>query len=839
MSATADSFRDWLVKEIRGVLGQTTTPPPLLLWCDPDGEWLDLLRAAAAFAGFELWAPEKDKVAEHELLLRDRFYREERRARVVWLPRARADITWFKVFELHADQVWERSLAAALADYGVSIPREHEQELRPLLSAHARTWFEQPRTSWSELTPGNARDALLDDHRMLEVLGGPAREFNRLLKEDRFSFFAQRARDDFGLPDPTNMETKEETWRVEATARLLATEAAAAHGLSAPGEGARIIPPGLARDRALRLLKSWQTHVHFIPSFEELVPRADATMGLGYWAKSLASPPRSQASRAVEEAVFDQRVEKLDRLEEVDALVRELERALQEIKDREDGFWGSQARNRIGWHHLSRLGEAASLLAENAHIEKDWKKAADAVAWYTSRGWHLDRAGEMLFLETPDMPASLSRVRARLRRGYLRATDRIGQSFSALLAEAPEDLRSLPTAGELALAELKTSKTATALFFLDAFRFDLARRLADLLDEGGGPERTRVQTAVAPIPSITPLGMAYALPMLRGELKVEVLGDRKGFRIEARGSTLDLSWAEGRRQWLRERYKVADFLTVAGVLSGEDLPRGGPSRRLIVVHGDEFDREGHEGQLQLSGAEEHLSRYAEAMRRLRSVGYGRIIAVTDHGFFHWQPDPDEKNDEKPDGELLWSSRRAMVGRGLRHRSAVPLPVPGSDLIAMVPRSINAFRTYGGLGFFHGGATLQELVVPVLIASWPARAVKIPVALKPIGHIASEAPRLQVVPGAAPSDQLVPLGGQLARRVQLRIKEQTGGRQVFWHPDALTVGPGTGLLTVQLSLAEPRRALPFGTPLLVELFDVETGDVLDREEVTLKVDIDEF
>ena len=63
---------------------------------------------------------------------------------------------------------------------------------------------------------------------------------------------------------------------------------------------------------------------------------------------------------------------------------------------------------------------------------------------------------------------------------------------------------------------------------------------------------------------------------------------------------------------------------------------------------------------------------------------------------------------------------------------------------MVPRSVNAFRTYGGLGFFHGGATLQELVIPVVVATWPAKASKVEVVLKPVGHIATG-----IAPGAGP------------------------------------------------------------------------------------------
>jgi hypothetical protein len=109
--------------------------------------------------------------------------------------------------------------------------------------------------------------------------------------------------------------------------------------------------------------------------------------------------------------------------------------------------------------------------------------------------------------------------------------------------------------------------------------------------------------------------------------------------------------------------------------------------------------------------------------------------VTDHGFIHWEPDADEIEDP-PRGEILWRSRRAIVGRGLKHPTAVAAPVQGSDLECRVPRSVNAFRTYGGIGFFHGGATLQELVIPVVVFRWPKKAEKVAAVLTPISEIAS-------------------------------------------------------------------------------------------------------
>ena len=70
MSDGSQTLRDWLVNEIKAVLDRKTAPPPFMIWYDPNQEWLELLRIASSFAGFELWA----NPAEHELILRDRLF---------------------------------------------------------------------------------------------------------------------------------------------------------------------------------------------------------------------------------------------------------------------------------------------------------------------------------------------------------------------------------------------------------------------------------------------------------------------------------------------------------------------------------------------------------------------------------------------------------------------------------------------------------------------------------------------------------------------------------------------------------------------------------------------
>ena len=50
-------------------------------------------------------------------------------------------------------------------------------------------------------------------------------------------------------------------------------------------------------------------------------------------------------------------------------------------------------------------------------------------------------------------------------------------------------------------------------------------------------------------------------------------------------------------------------------------------------------------------------------------------------------------------------------------------------------------------------------------------------------------------------------------------------------------PGGDAIKVQLQLSEPRPVMAYGSPLVVEVIDAEDEELLTREEITLKRDID--
>ena len=80
---------------------------------------------------------------------------------------------------------------------------------------------------------------------------------------------------------------------------------------------------------------------------------------------------------------------------------------------------------------------------------------------------------------------------------------------------------------------------------------------------------------------------------------------------------------------------------------------------------------------------------------------------------------------------------------------------------------------------------------------------------------------------------------LARRAMVIVREPDSGRLVFRHAEPVTVEPGGESITVQLQIVDPKPELSYGTQLEVLVRDADDEEILAREEVTLKVEINEW
>ena len=96
-----------------------------------------------------------------------------------------------------------------------------------------------------------------------------------------------------------------------------------------------------------------------------------------------------------------------------------------------------------------------------------------------------------------------------------------------------------------------------------------------------------------------------------------------------------------------------------------------------------------------------------------------VLVVTDHGFIHW-PGSDERSVSPPVAGPAYSSRRALAYPEQVKLSGPQGLAPGGKWRIAVPSGAANFRAYGGLGYFHGGASLQEWIIPCIKIEWPQR-----------------------------------------------------------------------------------------------------------------------
>jgi hypothetical protein len=278
-----------------------------------------------------------------------------------------------------------------------------------------------------------------------------------------------------------------------------------------------------------------------------------------------------------------------------------------------------------------------------------------------------------------------------------------------------------PPAGRLANADafdhlvadrLKESGRKVAYLMVDALRYELGVALEKLLAEDGPVE---LQAAYAQLPTITLVGMASLLPGARAGLTLSLDNDA----LVPKLAGAPVSNVAQRMNALSKRYgdRFAEMPL-------NDFVRGKPKIAetvdLLVLRSTEIDSQlesSPETTLGLIPGTLKLIRVA--LHKLRGMGFKEAVIVTDHGFFLNAHAEAGDVCVKPQGAWPVNAHdRMMLGTGSADGhslvvSAEKIGIRGDFAQVAIPRSMAPYRS--GHLYFHGGASLAEAVVPVLVA----------------------------------------------------------------------------------------------------------------------------
>ena len=251
----------------------------------------------------------------------------------------------------------------------------------------------------------------------------------------------------------------------------------------------------------------------------------------------------------------------------------------------------------------------------------------------------------------------------------------------------------------------------------DALRFDVAAEICDRLDiESLGSSNLGVM--VSGLPTITKFGMARLLPHKTIGLKdngtVEVDGISSG-GIEGRNNILNNLTPES---------SAIDYDDIVS-LSKNELRDYAKGKKLFYIYHDSIDAIGDKAASEayvFGGCEKAIDEISNLVKIIRDRLSGvNIYITTDHGFIYQREkleEVDKLSKEKID--FIESKRRYILTHetkdidGMLRYSIKDINSEVGNINVYTPNANIRLKTQGaGANFVHGGASLQEVVIPII------------------------------------------------------------------------------------------------------------------------------
>lgn len=230
-----------------------------------------------------------------------------------------------------------------------------------------------------------------------------------------------------------------------------------------------------------------------------------------------------------------------------------------------------------------------------------------------------------------------------------------------------------------------------------------------------------IEPMVSVLPSFTQLGMAALLPNNSIELKNDNTASVDG--ISATGLD-NRSKILSNCRCKTSCYKASELL--APSLKNSDVKKILAASDIIYVYHDVIDNAGEKNEEHLfENVQVCLDELKQLVIKLSSGNANNIIITADHGFIY----QDIKLDKNVDfvdaplviGEKYQVDRRFVTANGhldasnsdFHELSSKDIGL-SSDLAILIPKAIQRIKKQGQNGkYVHGGATLEETVIPVI------------------------------------------------------------------------------------------------------------------------------
>ncbi len=364
------------------------------------------------------------------------------------------------------------------------------------------------------------------------------------------------------------------------------------------------------------------------------------------------------------------------------------------------------------------------------------------VAKYEQEWWQIDQLYRQAIKSYYDIPATnalkdaAQQAKKDLDEHYARHSNHLNVEWSHCLTR---------TGGYASLTQLrqwdfyetyvKPKQKKIAVLVCDALRYEMAKEMVVKLSK----ERhtAKLYTAVATLPTET----KFCKPSLLPHKKLTLFGTNEEQKMSV--DDTELTDIEKRTKHL-DKYQQGAICVPFEKLNKQTKAENREMFKcpLVYIYHNQIDKIGHDsgsGSEVTSICAESIQKIAEEVRSiLASYNVTEVIVTADHGFLFNDMEFEDKDKQKVTEENMEQKSRYYITKSaevVENVAKYPLSeVSGMENAAgfyvAVPMGTNRFNAKGGgYMFTHGGASLQEMLIPVLVCHQERTDTKEPVAVK--------------------------------------------------------------------------------------------------------------
>ena len=333
------------------------------------------------------------------------------------------------------------------------------------------------------------------------------------------------------------------------------------------------------------------------------------------------------------------------------------------------------------------------------------------------------QATELYFKINPtsELFDSIQTVKRNLDQNYSKLCNRINLEWTRCLKETGGlDSVHLLRQDDFYEERIKPVQKKVAVIVSDALRYEIAQELI------GELAKSRHIASLKPALAMLPTETKYCKPALlpHHELKLYGQGGEQDMAVDDKILSDTTKRCEHLQKY-RDGAICVNFETVAEY--NQDKNREIFKHSLVYIFHDVIDKHGHNGTSKeiVTNCRTAIKELATMIPKIHaSYNVTEVYVTSDHGFLFNDIQFAEKDKHKINEECLERSTRYYLTNSEKEEPGVIKfrldTVSGilnaCNVMVAVPQGTNRFAApSGGYMFTHGGAALQEIVIPVIVS----------------------------------------------------------------------------------------------------------------------------